>query len=59
MIILNPVELVAGMLVDDLKEHPKEWLKFLFVESPIGWVMLGVASILNFMVVSTLLYWLS
>lgn len=57
MLILNPGELVVGMLIDDLKEHPKGWLKFLFIESPIGWVIVGVVSLEAFFVVSTILYW--
>ena len=58
MIILNPGKLVVGMLIDDLKEHSKGWLKFLFIESPIGWVISGLVSLQLFLVVSTILYWL-
>ncbi len=57
MLILHPVDTFIGMLVDDLKEYPKEWLKFLFVESPIGWIMGGLVSLMSFLAVSTIIYW--
>ena len=44
MIILNPVRsVIFDMLLPDLMENWKGWLKFLFIESPIGWVIAGVA----------------
>lgn len=59
MLILNPVKSVLNdLLIPDLKEHPIEWLKFLFVESPIGWIGVGIVTVQLFLIVSTILYWL-
>ena len=58
MIILKPVQSIATMFVEDIIEHPKGWLKMLFVDTGIGYILSGVASVALFLVVSTILYWI-
>lgn len=58
MIILKPVESITEMFVEDILEHPKGWLKMLFVDTGIGYILSGVASVALFFVVSTTLYWI-
>jgi hypothetical protein len=57
MILIKPVEMFTELLLEDFKDHWKDWLKFLFVETPIGWVVSGMIAVQTFLVVSTILYW--
>lgn len=58
MIISDTIQSAIRMMVEDFKEHSGEYLRFLFVETPTGWIGVGIGALLTFMTVSTILYWI-
>ncbi len=49
---------IKEILKEDFKEEWRGWLKFLFLESPLGWIGGGIVAVQLFLVTCTALYWL-